>query len=73
MNEKKYLDADLARGFPVGGAIYYECLLCGGTIPSTPKHSVACRYRNVIVDVDAGRVAVKAPDSFRVYALMPDP
>lgn len=71
MSEKQYLDAGLARGFPAGEAIRYECLLCGDTLPSIPKHPIACKCRNVIVDIDAGRVAVKDRESFRAYVLTP--
>lgn len=67
MSDRNYLVVDLAKGYPVGDTICYECLICGGTLPSMPQHSGACKCRNVIVDVDAGRVAVKDSSKFKVY------
>jgi len=66
-DERKYLDVDPARGYPAGDAIRYECLVCGDTLLSIPAHAGACGCRNVIVDVDAGRVAVKDAAKFRAY------
>jgi len=56
---KKYINFDPTKGYPVGLDVYFECCLCRGTLQSLPKHSVACKCRNIIVDVDAGRIAVK--------------
>jgi hypothetical protein len=67
MNGRNYLVIDTAKGYPAGEAIRYECLICGVTLPSMPSHSVACKCRNVIIDVDAGRVAVKDLSKFKVY------
>lgn len=69
-NENRYLDIDLTRGFPAGDAIRYECLSCGDVLLSTPPHAVACKCRNVIVDVDAGRVAVKDATKFRAFTIL---
>ncbi len=43
---------------PAGRDIYYLCSLCGDRIESTPIHGAACECRNIIVDVDAGRIAI---------------
>ncbi len=67
MTNKKYLVINVARGYPVGDSVFYECLVCGGTMPSIPKHAVVCKCRNVIVDVDAGRVSVKDISNFKAY------
>mgnify|MGYP001302904743 CR=1 FL=1 len=67
--EKRYLDFNPSNGFPAGEAVRYECLSCGDTLSSIPQHAVACRCRNVIVDVDAGRVTVKDMNNFRVYSV----
>lgn len=66
-DERKYLDVDPARGYPAGDSIRYECLACGDALPSIPAHAAACGCRNVIVDVDAGRVSVKDAAKFRAY------
>lgn len=68
-NAKNYLPIDPVRGYPAGDSIIYECLSCGDTLQSIPSHAVACKCRNVIVDVDAGRVTVKDANKFRVYEL----
>lgn len=67
VDEKRYLNMDSSKGFPAGDSIRYECLACGDTLLSIPPHAVACKCRNVIVDVDAGRVTVKDATKFRAY------
>ena len=69
MNEMKYLDVDQVRGYPAGETIRYECLVCGDTLMSIPPHAVACKCRNIIVDVDSGRVTVKDATKFRAYVI----
>ncbi len=69
MTNKNYLAIDVAKGYPAGDKIRYECLLCGDSIPSKPAHAVACSCRNIIVDVDAGRVAVKDNNRFKAYVV----
>lgn len=69
--DRNYLNVDFSKGYPVGADIRYECGVCGGTLPSMPEHSVACKCRNVIVDVDAGRVAVKDGSKFRACVVEP--
>lgn len=69
INDKQYLTFDPTKGFPAGEEIRYECLLCGDTLLSIPLHAVACKCRNVIVDVDAGRITVKDTNSFRAYVI----
>jgi len=49
-------------GFPAGPEIFYECPVCHDVVPSLPLHAEACSCRNLIVDVDAGRVSVKSGD-----------
>lgn len=66
--KRNYLSLDFSRGYPAGSTIRYECGVCGDTLPSLPEHSVACTCRNVIVDVDAGRVAVKDASMFKAYS-----
>ena len=65
--DRKYLNTDFSKGYPAGDDISYECDVCGDTLPSKPMHSVACKCRNMIIDVDAGRVAVKDTSQVRVY------
>ena len=67
--DRNYLNADFSKGYPAGENIRYECGVCGDTLPSKPEHSVACKCRNVIIDVDAGRVAVKDASQVRAYVV----
>ncbi|MHB8255490.1 MAG: hypothetical protein ACYDEV_17835 [Acidiferrobacter sp.] len=69
MNKKTYLAVDASNGYPAGEMIRYECLVCGDTLQSMPQHAIACKCRNVIVDVDAGRVAVKDSRKFIAYSI----
>lgn len=62
---------DPAEGFPVAALLHYECLDCGGTVPSTPADSIGCSCGNVFVDVDVGRVSVKR--AARVRLMQQDP
>jgi len=57
--DRNCLNVDLSKGYPVGSDIEYECGVCGDALASMPVCSVACKCRNVIIDVDAGRVAIK--------------
>jgi hypothetical protein len=47
------------EGYPVGRKLFYMCKTCGVTIPSQPSHSAGCKCRNVFIDIDYARVAVK--------------
>jgi hypothetical protein len=62
---EKYFSLEHSIGYPRDAAIWFECTACGGRLPSDPPTSVACKCRNIIVDVDAGRIAVKDRDSMR--------
>lgn len=73
MSEKReYLKGDVNKGFPAGESIRYRCLICGEVLPSMPPYAVACKCRNVIVDVDAGRVTVKDALRFEAYIYFPE-
>jgi hypothetical protein len=45
-----------------GKGIYYECEICGDRLNSASEHAIACKCRNVIIDIDSGRIAVKSPE-----------
>ncbi len=67
MTNRKYLEFNAATGFPAGSCIRYECGICGETLASMPEHAAACKCRNIIVDADAGRVAVKDSSKMKAY------
>lgn len=64
---RKYIEFNASNGFPAGERIRYECGICGETLLSIPQHAAACKCRNIIVDVDAGRVAVKDSSKMKAY------
>jgi hypothetical protein len=66
---KKYISFYATAGYPAGDRIRYECGICGDALPSTPQFAAACKCRNIIVDSDAGRVAVKNISKFKVYEI----
>jgi len=59
--EKKrtYQSFDPQKGYPAGKDLYYECTKCGDVISSLPADSISCKCRNIHIDVDYGRVAIK--------------
>ena len=65
--EKIYMTFDPAIGYPGSKSIFYECGLCGDYLPSQPDRSVRCNCRNIVIDVDAGRVSVKNEKQFKVF------
>ncbi len=69
MTNRKYIEFNAATGYPAGTRIRYECGICGETVTSTPEYAVACKCRNIIVDADAGRIAVKDSTQMKVYEI----
>jgi len=67
MSIRSYLRLNSAEGLPAGRGIWFECECCGDSLPSQPEHAIACSCRNVVVDADAGRVAVKDHSKLRAY------
>lgn len=67
MNNRKYMKLNCAAGYPVASRILYECGICSETMPSMPEHAAACKCRNVIVDSDAERIAVKDSTQLKAY------
>jgi len=64
---RNYIEFNALNGYPAGESIFYECLICETILPSLPSHAVACKCRNVIVDTDAGRIAVKSSENMRIF------
>lgn len=54
---------------PIGPGIFYECRSCGDRLDSGASHAIACRCRNLILDIDAGRISVKNPSV--VFVIQP--
>jgi hypothetical protein len=66
-DKKNYIPFNPSGGYPAGDEVYYECGVCGEEVPSMPKYATACKCRNIIVDVDAGRVSVRDIAKFHVF------
>jgi hypothetical protein len=62
---KKYFK--ICGGYPSGADVFYECEICGASVPSLPAHSTECRCGNILLDVDAGRLAVREKDKIKAY------
>jgi hypothetical protein len=67
MVNRQYIGFNSSQGFPAGERIRYECGICGEDVASMPQHAAACKCRNIIVDVDAGRIAVKDSSKMKAY------
>lgn len=65
---KEFLDYDLSgqSGYPSSPDLYFECTRCGDEIPTAPPDNAYCQCRNVIVDVEAGRVSIKSPSEVKL-------
>ena len=64
---EKDVEFDPRQGFPAGKFLFYECGICGDTMPSMPDRTTACACRNVVIDVDAGRISVKDESKLRLF------
>jgi len=49
------------------GDLFYECLRCGESIPSRPVGSTHCKCRNIMIDVDYGRLSIEDHDKARLF------
>ncbi len=57
--KRTYKAIDPDKSYPSGAHAFYQCELCGDVVPSSPKASVHCRCRNIRIDADAGRIAIR--------------
>lgn len=65
--QRVYVPFDPSTGFPAENDLYFECLQCGDVIPTLPDDNVHCKCRNIMIDVDYGRVAVREQDRVRLF------
>ena len=56
-------------GIPVGDSIFYLCLNCKSILQSSPKESIACKCRNVSIDVDYARAGAKDMSRFMILGI----
>jgi hypothetical protein len=67
MTRRRVIRFDPAAGYPAGAAIRYRCGSCGDVLSSLPDRPIACSCRNVTIDADAGRLAVKDHSAFEAF------
>jgi len=66
---KEYLNEELTEygPRPAGPELYYECTICGEGVHSMPKDNATCKCFNIIVDVDASRLAITSVNNVRLF------
>lgn len=67
-SNRKYRTFDPSVGYPAGAFLFYECLRCGDIVPSMPDDSAHCTCRNVMIDVDYGRISVQDVSQIRLFS-----
>lgn len=66
---KIYQDYNPSSGYPAGRELFYECLRCGENIPSLPSDSTHCRCRNIMIDVDYGRIKIQDHTHAKLFSV----
>jgi len=69
-SERQYIEFDPGLGYPTGENVYYECLNCKMSIPSIPKVSLGCLCKNILIDLEYGRLSIKDHEKFEAYKLV---
>ncbi len=64
---KEYLNFDASKGYPTDRDLFYECTICGSSVPSHLDVSMGCKCRNIFVDADYGRVSIKQEKEIKIY------
>jgi hypothetical protein len=66
--KRKYREFDPSTGYPADESLYYECLRCGDIIPSLPSDNTHCRCRNIMIDIDYGRLKLQDDTQVKMFA-----
>ena len=67
--KKSYLGFSPSAGYPAGSNLFYECQRCGESVLSRPPNSTHCKCRNVMIDVDYGRIKIQDPTQVKLYSV----
>jgi hypothetical protein len=67
--KRVYYDVDPATGYPAGSDLFYECQRCGDVLPSRPEDNAACTCRNIMIDVDYGRIKIQDHAKVKLFSL----
>lgn len=54
--------------YPTGNDLFYECCICGDVLPSLPKDNVSCSCRNIMIDIDYGRISIKKHEQAKLFS-----
>ena len=69
--QREYLDYPITEGYqPTGPQLFYECQICGVSIPTLPTENVHCECENIFIDFDAGRLSIRQHDKVRAFREM---
>ena len=63
---RSYIELNI-RTRPCRKGVFYECVKCGGIIPSDTMDNVRCSCRNVFIDADAGRISFLDSSKVRCF------
>lgn len=66
-SNREYRAFNPTMGYPADESLFYECLRCGDVVPSKPDDSAHCKCRNIMVDVDYGRMDVQDATKVRLF------
>ena len=64
---KQYINFDPEKGYLVGMDLFYECLICGDSVPSIIPEKSHCWCLNISMDVEYGRINVGYESKIRLY------
>ncbi len=68
---KTYVDFDPKAGYPRAADLFYECETCHALLSSMPTDNTHCDCYNILIDVEAGRMAVKDNSLIRLVRIEP--
>ena len=63
-----YRAFDPTKQYPAEKNLFYDCLVCGNTIPSLPRRNVSCKCRNIQIDAGSGRIEIRDHAKVRLFS-----
>ena len=67
---RKYIKFNPVFGYPVDHNLFYECLICGDIISSIPLENWYCKCRNIMIDIDYGRIDIQEASKIKLFYLL---
>jgi len=64
---RKYINFDHSKECPSRENLYYECIKCADVIPSKPGKNMRCTCHNIMIDWDAGKLAILDYNLVRLF------